>query len=75
MSLLWLPGQTALFLATDVANPAHTQAMVDSWHPIGRMATIEEIGEVCVFLASEEAAFITGQAICPDGGAALGYRR
>ena len=49
--------------------------MVDSWHPIGRMATIDEIGEVCAFLASDEAAFITGQAICPDGGAALGYRR
>jgi L-fucose dehydrogenase len=48
---------------------------VDSWHPLGRMATSEEIGEVCAFLLSAEAAFITGQAICPDGGAALGYRR
>jgi NAD(P)-dependent dehydrogenase (short-subunit alcohol dehydrogenase family) len=48
--------------------------MVDGWHPLGRMATIDEIGEVCAFLASEEAAFITGQVICPDGGAALGYR-
>ena len=50
-------------------------AMVDSWHPLGRMATIDEIGEVCAFLASDEASFITGQVICPDGGAALGYRR
>ena len=50
-------------------------AMVDDWHPLGRMATIDEIGEVCAFLASPEAAFITGQTICPDGGAALGYRR
>ncbi|HBO43020.1 MAG TPA: oxidoreductase [Planctomycetaceae bacterium] len=49
--------------------------MVDSWHLLGRMATIDEIGEVCAFLASDEASFITGQAICPDGGAALGYRR
>jgi L-fucose dehydrogenase len=56
-------------------DPQAALAMVDSWHPIGRMATIEEIGEVCAFLASDEAAFITGQAICPDGGAALGYRR
>lgn len=56
-------------------DPAAALKMVDTWHPIGRMATIEEIGEVCAFLASEEAAFITGQAICPDGGAALGYRR
>lgn len=48
--------------------------MVDGWHPLGRMATIDEIGEVCAFLASDEASFITGQVICPDGGAALGYR-
>ena len=56
-------------------DPAAALKMVDSWHPVGRMATIEEIGEVCAFLASDEAAFVTGQVICPDGGAALGYRR
>jgi NAD(P)-dependent dehydrogenase (short-subunit alcohol dehydrogenase family) len=56
-------------------DPAAALKMVDSWHPLGRMATIEEMGEVCAFLASDEASFITGQAICPDGGAPLGYRR
>ena len=56
-------------------DPVAALKMVDSWHPIGRMAAIEEIGEVCAFLASDEASFITGQAICPDGGAPLGYRR
>ena len=56
-------------------DPEAALKMVDSWHPIGRMATVAEIGEVCAFLASDEAAFITGQTICPDGGAALGYRR
>jgi len=56
-------------------DPAAAIKMVDSWHPLGRMATIDEMGEVCAFLASDEAAFVTGQAICPDGGAALGYRR
>ncbi len=56
-------------------DPKAALAMVDSWHLLGRMATIDEIGEVCAFLASEEASFITGQAICPDGGAPLGYRR
>ena len=56
-------------------DPRAALAMVDSWHPLGRMATVEEIGEVCAFLASDEAAFVTGQVICPDGGAALGYRR
>jgi NAD(P)-dependent dehydrogenase (short-subunit alcohol dehydrogenase family) len=56
-------------------DPEAALKLVDSWHPLGRMATVEEIGEVCAFLLSAEASFITGQAICPDGGAALGYRR
>jgi len=56
-------------------DPKAALAMVDSWHPLGRMATSEEIGEVCAFLASDEASFVTGQTICPDGGAPLGYRR
>ena len=56
-------------------DPKAALQMVDEWHLLGRMATIEEIGEVCAFLASDEASFITGQAICPDGGASLGYRR
>ncbi len=56
-------------------DPKAALEIVDSWHLLGRMATIDEIGEVCAFLASQEASFITGQAICPDGGAPLGYRR
>ncbi|MEW6750509.1 MAG: glucose 1-dehydrogenase [Candidatus Latescibacterota bacterium] len=56
-------------------DPAAALRQVDTWHPLGRMATAEEIGEVCAFLASDEASFVTGQVICPDGGAALGYRR
>lgn len=55
-------------------DPEAALKMVAGWHPLGRMATIEEIGEVCAFLASSEASFVTGQTICPDGGAALGYR-
>ncbi|MGB0991162.1 MAG: glucose 1-dehydrogenase [Akkermansiaceae bacterium] len=55
-------------------DPDAAMEMVDKWHQLGRMATIEEIGEVCAFLASPEASFITGQVICPDGGAALGYK-
>lgn len=61
--------------ASSQYDPSAALRMVDSWHPLGRMATSEEIGEVCAFLLSAEASFITGQTICPDGGAALGYRR
>ncbi len=36
--------------------------------PIGRPGTAEEIGHVAVFLASEEASYLTGQLIVVDGG-------
>ena len=44
-------------------------------HLMNRMATPEEIAAAIVFLASPEAAFITGVALPIEGGATLGYRR
>ncbi|MBU6329678.1 MAG: SDR family oxidoreductase [Acidobacteria bacterium] len=37
--------------------------------PVGRLGTGRDIGHACVFLASEEAAWITGQTIAVNGGA------
>ena len=54
-------------------NSAEAIDSVHRWHLLGRMATSEEIGEICAFLASAEASFLTGQVICADGGAALSY--
>jgi 3-oxoacyl-[acyl-carrier protein] reductase len=39
--------------------------------PLRRLGTVEEIGHACAFLASEEAAYITGQTIVVDGGQTL----
>ena len=36
--------------------------------PMGRLATAEEIARLVVYLASDEAAFMTGQAVAIDGG-------
>jgi NAD(P)-dependent dehydrogenase (short-subunit alcohol dehydrogenase family) len=37
-------------------------------HPIPRSGTLPEMGELAVYLASDLAAFVTGQAIAIDGG-------
>ena len=39
--------------------------------PMGRMGTIEEIGELAAFLACEESSYITGQGIVIDGASTL----
>ena len=39
--------------------------------PLGKMGIPEDIAEAVVFLASEKAAYITGQVLCVDGGMAM----
>jgi 2-keto-3-deoxy-L-fuconate dehydrogenase len=39
--------------------------------PIGRLGTAQEVANLAVFLASDEASYITGQAHLVDGGMAL----
>jgi 2-keto-3-deoxy-L-fuconate dehydrogenase len=51
-------------------EPEVRQAFVDR-QPMGRLGTAEEIAMMAVYLASEEAAFTTGQIFIVDGGFAL----
>jgi NAD(P)-dependent dehydrogenase (short-subunit alcohol dehydrogenase family) len=37
-------------------------------HPLGRIATPEEVARAILFLASPDASFITGAALPVDGG-------
>ena len=40
-------------------------------HPIGRIATPQEVANVVIFLASDEASFMTGLTIPVDGGRSI----
>lgn len=59
--------------AHSYGNYQEAMSLVDRWHHLGRMATIEEIGNVACFLASEKASFVTGVILPVSGGAELGY--
>jgi 2-keto-3-deoxy-L-fuconate dehydrogenase len=46
------------------------QAFIDR-QPMGRLGTAQEVAALALFLASDEASYITGQAHLVDGGMAL----
>jgi L-fucose dehydrogenase len=59
--------------AATLDDPESALQRVAALQVSGRMATPEEIGRVCLFLATEDSRFITGQGIVADGGASLDY--
>jgi NAD(P)-dependent dehydrogenase (short-subunit alcohol dehydrogenase family) len=67
-------GVTANSLALGLMQPENS-GPVDALAkqiPVGRTGTPEDVGYGCVYLASDEASWITGQTIHLDGGATFG---
>jgi 3-oxoacyl-[acyl-carrier protein] reductase len=50
------------------AVPKETQERFKAGIPLGRFGDPREVAHLCVFLASDEASYITGQTINCDGG-------
>ena len=63
------------FVATDMtaALPEERQQAIIGQVPLGRYATTDEIAAVVRFLASDDAAYITGAVIPVDGGLGMGH--
>jgi NAD(P)-dependent dehydrogenase (short-subunit alcohol dehydrogenase family) len=45
------------------------------WYPVGRVGTPSDVASAAAFLASDEAAFVTGAALTVDGGLTAGQYR
>ncbi|MBD2294839.1 SDR family oxidoreductase [Anabaena sphaerica FACHB-251] len=65
------PGATITPINEAWTEDLEKKAVVESHIPMGRAGTSEEIGAAIAFLASDEAAYITGQTLFVDGGLTL----
>jgi len=53
-------------------DPAAARAAAGRLHALGRIGKPEEVGRLAVFLASDDASFMTGAAVVVDGGFGAG---
>jgi 3-oxoacyl-[acyl-carrier protein] reductase len=60
-------------IETDItaAMPEKARAALLEQIPLGRMGRVDEVAELVAYLASDKAAYITGQAVVVDGGLAM----
>src|SRR5438876_10377 len=53
-------------------DPAEARAFATRLHPLGRLGRPRDIADAMVYLASDEAAWVTGAALAVDGGLTSG---
>jgi glucose 1-dehydrogenase len=65
------PGATITPINRAWVDDPEKRAQVEEHIPMQRAGTADEMAGVCCFLASDDAAYITGQTIFVDGGLTL----
>jgi 3-oxoacyl-[acyl-carrier protein] reductase len=62
-------------IATDMLDsmPDDKRAALGAQVPVGRIGTVDEVAAAVTFLASDEAAYITGAVLPVDGGIGMGF--
>lgn len=67
------PGFTRTALTRGIFADPERLAKLTALHPLGRLGEPEDIAKATLFLLSDDAAWITGQAIAVDGGFTAGH--
>jgi NAD(P)-dependent dehydrogenase (short-subunit alcohol dehydrogenase family) len=62
------PGPTDTGMLTRFTGTSENKAALVTTVPLGRLGLSEELANAIIFVASDEASFITGQVINVDGG-------
>ncbi len=66
-----LPGGTDTPMGQEATSTPESLAFVQNLHALKRLAQPEEIAQAALFLASDEASFITGSTLLVDGGISI----
>lgn len=67
------PGFTRTPLTVNLFSDPEREAAFTALHPLGRLGESEDVARAAVFLASDDAAWITGVALPVDGGYTAGH--
>ena len=66
-----LPGAVDTAMYREMNNTPESQAFITNLHALKRVATPEDLARSVLYLASDDAAFVTGTAVLVDGGVSI----
>jgi 3-oxoacyl-[acyl-carrier protein] reductase len=68
------PGYLVTPMSAEIDSPEFVSKFVDRYIPLNRHGTVEDVAPIFLFLASDEASFITGETFLLDGGQLAGQK-